>query len=295
MKIRLHHFSRLLFSLALVTLVFSCKKDKNEEPEETQKTKIEHPIIGKWNITKEGSPYLSFEFNKDGNYIVVESKSSTEGKLNVDTGIKSSLFNRNGISLSENAKSNLSPVHFGTFKIEGDKITLSGFGLIDIVTLTEEEFHFSFTIQSTGEKFEYTADRTKEAISSSSKTEMLCRTWAIERVSVDLDKFDEEEIEIYEITHGENWHEVITASFNEAYKGGIILFSKAGTYMNYKEGESAAAMAEWKWVSEEEKAFYYSWDNWQGEWEKSIAQISEISSTRLVIDDVYFTFYLKLK
>lgn len=293
MNIRLHHFSRLLFSVALVSLVFSCKKDKTEE---TQKTKIDHPIIGKWNIAKEDSPYLSFEFNEDGNYIVVVNQSSTGGgKVYLDTKSRSTLLSREGLAKSENAKSNLSPIHFGTYKIEGNKIILSGFGLIDIISLTEEEFHFSFTIQSTGEKLEYIADKTKEAISSSNKTDMLCRTWAIERVSIDRDNFSEEEIEMYEYAHGENWLQVMTATYNEAYKGTIVLFSKAGTYMTYREGEDEANMAEWKWTNQEENAFYYSWDNWQSDWESSVAEISELSNTGVVMEDIFFTYYMKLK
>ena len=239
----------------------SCDKDKESNSGVSVNT-----ISAKWEISDSKSPYASFEFNKDGNYIVVENVGMNSKSFNKSSTI--SLFKNNNlkaaITRSSESETNLSPIHFGTYKIEGNKIILSGFGLIEVISITVEEFSFSFTLEATDEKNSFVAGKSGEPISSSSRTEMLCRTWIVEKVTLNGEtQSDSEEI------------------------GTVVLFSKAGTYLVlYPEEEREAGLAEWKWANTEETKFYYSWKNWTDYWEENnIATINQLNNNTLFFQE----------
>jgi len=258
----------------------SCDKDNNNESESDVSV---NTISVKWEISDSNSPYASFEFNKDGNYIVVEREGASSKSSN--TSLKASLF-KNNISKvasmrSSESESNLSPIHFGTYQIDGDKIILSGFGLIEVINITAEEFSFSFTLAATGEKNGFVAQKSAELISSSNRTDMLCRTWYCEKVTATESALEEDAERIEELI--------------DEMTGMSFLFSKAGTYLClYTNGE--AGLAEWKWANNEETKFYFSWDNWTAELdEEDMATINQLSANSLVIQDYMFVYHLTLK
>ena len=237
-------------------------------------------INAKWKISDPDSEYSSFEFNKDGNYIVIE---------NVSTGSKRSAgLKRSQILISgmkRFAESNLSPIHFGTYKIEGNTIILSGFGTINIISITAEEFCFSFVLESTGKEWNYVAT-TEDQGQTSSRTEMLCRTWKLNKVVFDESFIPEELKEYLKKEYGANWKAEIEKEYNEELAGSIILFSKAGTYLILYQGEDEeAGLSEWKWANKEETAIYYSWDNWKDDWEDNIVSIKDLKSTSLKMQE----------
>jgi hypothetical protein len=254
------------FSLLATGIIFSGCNDKEDNPTNV----TTNTISAKWEILDSKSPYASFEFNKDGNYIVVENDVAT--KSSTKASIRNSLFKSNSIKIqrTSSSESNLSPIHFGNYKIEGNKIILSGFGLIEVISISQEEFSFSFTLEATGVKNSFVASKSAEPISTSSKTEMLCRTWILNKVVGDEEMSDE-------------------------IAGSIVLFSKAGTYLVLYGGEGGeAGLSEWKWANKEETSIYYSWDNWQEDWQDNIVLIKELSSTTLKIQEDDLIYELTL-
>lgn len=302
MTTHLFRFSNLLVCLTLFSMTLSCKKDKETKEEERQEEErqeetINHPIVGKWNISAAESPYSSIEFSRSGDYIIVSKEGAGGGKL--QTGNSSNNLLGKKRTASGNARTNSSPIHFGSYKIDGNKITLTGFGVIDVINLTEEEFHFSFTIQSTGNANEYIASKTQEPIMSSSRADMICKTWVLDKVTIDVNSFDADEIAEFIEEDGPNWAAIWAQEETEDSKGDIVLFSKAGTYLIlYKNQEikDEAGLAEWKWTNSSENAFYYSWDNWTSpDWTDDVAKINELTNSKLVINDDGLVYHLVLR
>jgi hypothetical protein len=285
-----------LLSLIFAFSFVSCNKDNNEDDSDVSV----NTLSAKWEISDSKSPYASFEFNKDGNYIVVENDVETSVK-SLSTSLRTSFF-KNNISQavrtrSSEPESNLSPIHFGTYKIEGNKIILSGFGLIEVVSITAEEFCFSFTLESTGEKDSFVAGKSDEPISASSRTEMFCRTWILDKMTIDVNSFSQEDIDDFKNEYGDNWKNILEQELTEENKGICVLFSKAGTYLVLYDGEKGeAGLSEWKWANSQETRFYYSWDNWTEEdWSDNIVTIVDLKSTSLAVEEDGEIYYFKLK
>ena len=279
--------SKLLFGLltALSVMFFvACSNDGGENGD----IPLVNRISAKWEISDENSPYASFEFNKDGNYIVV--------MRNVEANSRSLSVNSKNPFLKKplktrSSETNLSPIHFGTYKIEGNNIILSGFGVMEIINITAEEFSFSFTLEATGEKNSFVAEKSAEPISSSSRTDMLCRSWLLNKVIIDFDSFSQEDIESYKEEYGENWKFEVERNWSEDMLGLSVLFSRAGTYLVlYADGE--AGLAEWKWANREETKIYYSWDNWEY---SGIAAITELKPASLSVQEEHITWNFKIK
>jgi hypothetical protein len=226
-------------------------------------------ISAKWEILDSDSPYASFEFNKDGNYIIVENIEANLRHLGTSSNKNRSL--RTPITRLSESESTSPKVHFGTYRIEENKIILLGIGLIEVVSVTDEEFSFSFTIEATGQKNAFVAGKSNETISPSSRTNMLCRTWIIEEMTADYE--------------GQNF---------EGFIGSIVLFSRAGTYLiSYPNGKTD--LSEWKWGNDQETQFYYSWEKWTDDWYNFVAIITDLKETSLTIEEQGIISRLRLK
>ena len=255
----------LLVFTFIITFV-SCDKDNGNKDNGDGNSDVSiNTISAKWEISDNNSPYISFEFTKDGNYIVVENVETNLRSLN--TSLENSLFKNNNLEAvstrSSESESFQSPIYFGTYRIEGNKIVLTGFGLIEVVSITADEFTFSLTPEATGQKNRIVAGKSNEPISSSSKSDMLCRTWIIEKYT------DENNNDIPD---------------EDDFMGSIVLFSRAGTYLVLKE-EGWAGLAEWKWANSQETELYCSWENWTDDWRENIVKIT-VTSTSLIVRDV---------
>jgi hypothetical protein len=280
----------LFFMILPVLALVSCEENEPEGEGKNTETTIDQDnkeekatgFRSKWLISDPESPFESFEFTEDGNYIVVNKHNAQEAKI-----IKAKpVF----VIADEETETNISNVHFGTYTIEGDKIILSGFGVLEIIEITAKEFSFSFTLEETGETFTYTANKTEVEIPASANADFLCRTWKIDYLSIDEDSISELDKYIYQQNYGEEWLEKYTEITIENINSddvSMILFSKNGTYLVlYTDG--SAGLSEWKWKNEEQTEFYYSWDNWQGDnWETSIVFIKELSDTKFEFSGYY--------
>jgi len=285
-------FKKVIYLLSLVFVITfaSCKKDNGGNDNSVSV----NTISAKWEISDSNSPYASFEFNKDGNYIVLNNDVGMNLR-SVSAKSKASLFKINILkavsmrSSESSEESNLSPIHFGTYKIDGDKIILEGFGVINVISITADEFTFSFTLTSTGETGNFIANKSAEPISSSTRTEMFCRTWVVKSLTIDGKVFTS------------NDDVIANGVYTDFYViGSIVLFSRAGTYLVLYGGEGGeAGLSEWKWANTKETQLYYSWENWTDDWSDNIVTINKLSNSSLdmqeAVDDGYWIYHLTLK
>jgi len=238
----------------------SSTNNNNDSTNDNNGADTKKAISEKWEISDNNSPYSSFEFTTDNVYIVTENINHVSNKIHNSRSVLAKNSDENlTIRFSEvraatPTGSNLSPIHTGKYRIDGDNIILEGFGMLNIISLTAEEFIFSFKLENSGNAYEYHAEKAVNTVNESSRTDMLCRFWKFVKVS------------------------------NPDYKHQIgygVLFSKAGTYLvTYKDG--SAGLSEWKWANKEETIIQYSWNNWQY---YGTAQISELTATKLKLID----------
>lgn len=146
----------ILVAIIALAIVTACSKDKNEPNDNKAETT---PICAKW-IATGSCDYISFEFNSNGNYIVVK-KTATKS-----TGDQNILF--------------------GTYEnIDNKKIVLSDFGTLIISELADNSI--SFTIQPISNPDNtITVNASKqEEIKSSANTDLLCQSWEVVSVGGD--------------------------------------------------------------------------------------------------------------
>jgi hypothetical protein len=192
----------------------------------------------------------------------------------------------NAATTSSDSETNLSPIHYGTYTINGNVITLSGFGVLNIILITVEEFTFSFTLTADGETGEYTANLSAPPISESARTKMLCKAWQIDALDIDEDSISDDDRQRYIDYYGPDWKDSLILKENEELGliGTTVLFSRAGTYLvMYAKEDSEAGLAEWKWANGEETAFYYSWHNWNDDLSNHIAYIPVLTETSCIV------------
>jgi hypothetical protein len=215
------NLNRILVISFLFCSVFSCTKNK-------EITINKGNISAKWLVSETSSDYESFEFNESGNYIVV--KNTTQKSTN----------NQN--------------VYFGTYKIiDNSSIELSDFGTLKITSIDDNNISFSLTLEGYP-KIDIIINATKaDKIATSSKTELLCRTWNL--VSLNgVSAIDTE----YDLT---------------------VLFSDAGTYfVTFNDSLEDLSVAQWCWKSNSETTLCYSWEGeptCDGESEVEILKLTE--------------------
>ena len=260
-----------LMSLFIMTILTSCHSDIENNDETITLLKA------KWKISDLNSVYASFEFTKDGNFIVVENGTNANIRTVYDNKSFFSPQNTNvSIKMGTKASSSkLTPVHFGTFQIDGNTINLPDFGTIIVTSISAEEFSFSFTLAATGKKWNFITNKAQE-LTQSKRTEMLCRTWTINKVTIDEALLPEADKNWYEYQYGQNWK----VEAEKEFLGTVVLFTEAGTYLiSYADKDSKTALSWWKWANKEETAIIYSEDNWQDNWQGNNGLIKELTGT----------------
>ena len=252
-------FFALLTGLIAATVIVACSKEEEEDDDMSEI--LAATIHAKWVISTPNSDYTFFEFSKTGRYIAVDS--------------------------------NIRIIYFGTYRIDKSKIILNGCGTINAIAITNEKFTFSFTHFETGKINEYVANRAKDVIPSSNSTSMLCRTWVIDKVSIDENLMPEKNIADLINKYGENWKDIEEELLNEELVETRVYFSRAGTYLWIHYGDDSndgeAILAEWKWVNKEETTFYYSKNKWTT---SRIVQINELNDTDLILQEGWEIYHL---
>lgn len=139
----------ILVAFFALTLISSCKKEKNDPKDTLEKT----TVSSKW-IVSNSSDYDSFEFNESGHYVVVE-----------NTTTKST---------------NDQIILFGTYEIIDNKtIVLSDFGTLTISDIDETSISFSIKLISNPENEIIINASKHEEMESSTNTDLLCQTWEL--------------------------------------------------------------------------------------------------------------------
>jgi hypothetical protein len=237
-----------IFAVMLIfSTLLSCEKDDKDSISLKKET-----ISAKW-VVDGFSNYDSFEFNESGNYIVV-------------------LNNIIDMAAESNAlKSTVAPIiKFGTYKITDDKtIVLVGFGKIKITSIDESSFSFTFQLEDDSEVVALTTTRTED-MASSSRTDLLCRTW--EMVTIDGVSVKGTSMEL------------------------SVLFSTAGTYFvsyaNPSSSGSQGGLAQWTWKDAEETTLCYSWTGAPTCLGENEVTIPELTSSKLKIIEDGSTYIL---
>lgn len=133
---------------------------KVDTPVEPEPASVDRETLSaKWEVSDSDNPYISFEFNESGSYIVLE-KGST--KSTADTII-----------------------HFGQYTISHDTIILGDFGTLKVVELGSDVFWFSITTCFSGKKTEVSTKKAAE-MAGSARTDLLCKTWNIKYYGDDV-------------------------------------------------------------------------------------------------------------
>jgi len=220
------NLKQILVAIFVLTFITACDKDENDPKDTLEKA----TISAKWNVSN-SSDYDSFEFNKSGNYIVIKNLTTKSTNDQI--------------------------ILFGTYEIiNNTTIVLSDFGTLTISEINENSISFSIQLTSNPDNEIIINASKQEEMESTTKTELLCRTW--ELISI----------------NGEN-----VAGTED---GGTVLFSKASTYLvTWSDGESG--LAQWKWKDEAETQFYYSWEEvpvWE---EADYVKIIELTNSTLKI------------
>ncbi len=233
---------QILVALFTLTMIISCEKNQDI----TQDTLSVEKISAKW-VIADTSIYKSFEFNKSGNYIIVK-----------EASVKST---------------SKQTVLFGTYEITDNKtLVLSDFGKIRISEITDKSISLSVSLTSSPNT-EIALNALKQAeVQSSTKTDLLCRTW--EMVSVN--------------------GEPVAGTEYEA----SVLFSASGTYfvsIADPTEDNDGGLAQWKWKDESQTKLLYSWDEIPAWDENHVVEISKLTSDSLKILEDDNTYVLKPK
>jgi hypothetical protein len=295
------NFLMLFTSLFALTVITSCSKDQDDVLRENVIIKNKVNIIhARWEISHPDSKYASFEFNKNGNYIVIENDRSAVSKSSLTRGV--SIFSSESFLLGNNKilaakqkdaatratdESNLEskPAHFGTYTLAENKIQLSGFGVLEAISVTTEEFIFVLIPEGTKKTEHYIARKVEELIPASNQADMLCRSWEIKKLTIIDNLMSEREKESYRKTDGPNWKEELENKINKEVVGRtIVLFSRTGTFLVIvSDGDESKLYAfDWTWRNKEETAFYYSWNR-----SYSFMQLTELTDTSLKMLEAY--------
>ncbi|MFI3287415.1 MAG: hypothetical protein R3Y61_02965 [Rikenellaceae bacterium] len=218
----------------------------NSESSEPNNPNLDGLVLdAKWEI-EDSEIYEFFEFTSEGTYIV---KFVGNDEYNAPQAFVPS---KNAATKADNEGA-----IFGTYESDGDDaVNMIGFGRLEVVSSNSDSVEFTLTLEDeeTSETFNSSI---VEPMSTSTKTTMLCRTWVVSGY---------------------------TNSFEPDYEYDLatVLFSKSYTYLvGYDDG--SAGLAQWKWKSESDGTFYFSWG---GEWyEDAYVEITTLTSSKLVITE----------
>ena len=206
-------------------------------------------LVGKWEVGSNDLGIVSVEFSSNNYIVVTTAELPTRG----DGG---------------------SFTYFGTYTIKGNDVILSDLGTITITSLGSGTIGFSVVMEDG--TVSINGDKAEETITTSTKTDLLCRTW----------KFVSESSNP-EMSEGEDTDEGEGAGEGEEEDPAeYVYFSKAGTYfVSFASGNSM--LSSWKWKSEAEGTIYWSDEVPIVESEENIITIETLTASTLVVREDY--------
>lgn len=297
---RFFYFASLLCAL---TLGFtSCEKDDggdNKNDNGQFGTEQYEAISGLYEVDNTASGIKSIELTAGGEYIIVFTGGSYS-PAKTDKQI-SAILSFNHVATRAVGENHVSGTY--TYNEEDDEIILNGYGSLLVYSRNEDGSFSAFVLETeSGRRIELDVTK-QEEMPNSDMTKKLCRTWKPKdseviykmtyaemgiknQVILDVKySYDTEEFTIKENSVGfteKEWESLIATTFRK------VVFSKAGTYMQFHEyeGQEISILTHWRWNDEKNGyLLYYYGDEQDYEYNREgIVQIS-FSNNRMCITE----------
>ena len=230
----------IIATVAIIFLVVGCKKETSD----VTSTITTKNISAKWQLNN--PDYNSIEFNESGNYIVLKNANNLEG---------------NKITQASNVDD--PSVVFGSYKIiNSTTLELANYGTININSLTASNLNFKLVLLNKKE-ITFTSTKATSVIPSSTKTDLLTKTWSLYKISA--------------LNNG-----ITDTSFNKYVGLLTVLFSQYGTYFVHQFEDFSN---NWRWKNAEETQLYYSSENLTDWTKANYVEITELTDSHLIITE----------
>lgn len=222
-----------------------------------------------YNITDTKSDYKSIEFTASGNYVVTM-KNALKAPRRVAALKKLQFgFIPQHAGVTRNVVDD--NIIYGTYTKNGDTYVLEGFGTIVVNGGGSSAISLDITTNN-GTKVTVGAQQ-QQQYSSSTKTNMLCRTWKMGKIGLHVaipgyPTFDQTynswadfvrgylKMEGYE--EGSTYYDMLYKEMMEDSPEQVI-FTKSGTYIVFYSNQTLG-VSTWKWTDENTGKARYSWD-----------------------------------
>ena len=222
-----------------------------------------------YSITDANSAYKSVEFTASGNYVVTMKHAPKVPRRIAAMNQFRFGFIPQHAGMTRNVIDD--DIIYGTYTKNGDTYELEGFGTIVVNGGGSSAVSLDITTTN-GTKVTVGAQQ-QQQYSSSTKTNMLCRTWKMGKVALHVaipgyPAFDQTynswadfvrgylKMEGYE--EGSPYYESIYKEMMEESPNQVI-FTKSGTYVVFYSNKTLG-VSTWKWVDENAGKARYSWD-----------------------------------
>jgi hypothetical protein len=244
------NLQKLFTVLLIIVAVFSCKKDDNNS---SANDGVYNTVSAKWVVSTVNSTYESFEFNKSGNYIIVQNVAAVANSIVSKTKAAQSL-----------------DVIFGTYKVINDStIELSDFGIIIFKSGSNNSINFTIIYEGSSTEVNISATKAEE-MEVTDKTAMLCKTWHL--------------IKMNDVSVVGTANE-LTVLFSSAGTYFVKLMNPTTEY--------TGGLAQWTWKDGTETTLCYSWDGTPTCSGENEVEIVSISSSQLKIIEGSLTYILE--
>lgn len=238
-----------LFCVAIIAvsaMFVSCSSDSNNGddsaggPLDTPKYESSSAL---YNITDANSAYKSIEFTASGNYVITK---NTGSRAAAPTFIS---------PIDATRSVTYQNIIYGTYTKNGDTYVLDGFGTITVKGGANNAVSLDIT---TTDGTQITVGAQPQAqYSSSTKTNMLCRTWIFSKIRVS-GSYQGTSFDRTFNTYEEYDKEMRGGDGGSVYPQQVI-FTKSGTYVVFYTN-GMLAVSTWKWDNEEAGTARYSWN-----------------------------------
>ena len=262
----------VLFGMMTAFAVVSCGSDSDDDNGgggnfDTPKYESSAAL---YNVTDVNSDYSSIEFTASCNYIITKriTAKAPNRIAKVENKFHFGFISQNaGVTRS----TTFDNIIYGTYTKNGDTYTLEGFGTIVVNGGGGSAISLDITTNG-GTKVTIGAQQEKQ-YSSSSKTDMLCRTWNMGKIKL-VEKLNGKTL--IDQTYN-SWEDFVvsmlkmsgvdesSSSYQEAYREMMegepkqVVFTKSGTDMVFY-ANGTLAVSTWKWTDESKGEARYSWD-----------------------------------
>lgn len=281
------NFLKSVAVLCMVTLVFACSKETpapgetpppTNPPTETED--LREQLLGKWTFDGAGFSLTAAVSTQQVSVRGVARAIVKKMELGATEAPTTEAFiefleDNTYVVLDGNGDA-----YSGSFKTEGDKVTLTNLGDITEITIEDGKISFKFTHAET-KKTSTVAASKADPIKSDDRTTALSRTWEL-LPEADGREIFEEPLELWNDDEDEPF-----ATIN--VERVTVTFSASGSYIIriYAEGGELVEtdVSNWKWHSTDPNRFVYSWAGWEVDEYEDYVEILELNANSLKLNE----------